>query len=132
MRLSFFESSWMWNFQVKRSSTIRPRYLFFLDSNNVVPFNRSEKRLCRFFRGGLNLINSVLATLRDRRFAHSHSNKISKVKGCRIFNGCIHIVYVDKKYKWSKNRALGNPAKYLLVFGGIILIFKSLASGRKI
>ena len=72
-RLSFFASSSIWGFQVSLLSRSRPRYLILVDSNIVFWSGRSVIRFVRDFLGGLKTKNSVLATLRERLLAQSHS-----------------------------------------------------------
>ena len=74
--LSFLQSSVIWCFQVSRLSKITPRYLIFVDSNIFVWFSLRTMRSLRGFDGGRKIINSVLLTFRERRFAHNHSKII--------------------------------------------------------
>ena len=71
-RLSFFDSSLMWNFQVSLLSIRRPRYLMYEDSKIFLPSRfkmiRSQERL-----GGRKMINSVLSTFSESLLAQSHS-----------------------------------------------------------
>ncbi len=51
------------------------KYFTLGDSKKFMPFNFKTIRWVKGRLGGLNTMNSVLATLRESRFAQSHSNK---------------------------------------------------------
>ena len=53
-----------------------PRYLILGDSKIVTPFSFRVTLLFKVDLGGLNMINSVLEALSDRRFAQSQSKRI--------------------------------------------------------
>ena len=51
-----------------------PKYFILGDSKILIPFSFSTIIWLNGFLGGLKIMNSVLVTLIERRFAHSHSN----------------------------------------------------------
>ena len=51
-----------------------PKYLILGDSKILIPFSFSTILWFNGFLGGLKIMNSVLVTLIESRFAHNHSN----------------------------------------------------------
>ena len=102
----FFVSSLIWWFQWRKGSKMTPKYFILGDSNILIPFSFSTIIWLNGFLGGLKIMNSVLVTLNERRFAHYHLKT--------NLNSLFNIFAINFLFLWLK-RIFVSSAKWCIL-----------------